>query len=98
MSKAKSGMPNAASWLGDLSALQESHDAKPIPISADLKLSDLLYETLAEAPVEKLEAAPDVPAPAPIKTVSDFEAGMLKAARDLYLDEDLRREVAKRIS
>jgi len=53
---------------------------------------------MSENFAEKPEPAPDVPASTPIKTFSDFENGMLAATRDLYLDEDLRREVAKRIS
>lgn len=60
-----------------------------------------MSETPVEVPEDKPQATPDVPASTasnPIKKFSDFEDAMLESAREMYQNEDLRREVAKRIS
>lgn len=60
-----------------------------------------MSETPAKAPVETLGTTPDLPASMasnPIKRFSEFEDAMLESVRELYQNEDRRREVAKRIS
>lgn len=87
MKKPRHSPDDISVHAGDLTALLTPYEGEAVPLPANFKLSDLLDPPLAPTPPAR-----------EIATARDFTSAMLDAVRELNQNEDLRREVAKRIS